>query len=58
MVKNPPIMQEVQVQFLVWENPMEKEMATHSCILVWEIPWAEDPYGSMGSQGVRHDLAT
>ena len=58
MVKNPPIMQEVQVQFLGWENPMEKEMATHSCILVWEIPWAEDPYGSMGSQGVRHDLAT
>ena len=55
MVKNPPIMQEVQVQFLGWENPMEKEMATHSCILVWEIPWAEDPYGSMGSQGVRHD---
>ena len=58
MVKNPPIMQEVKVQFLGWENPMEKEMATHSCILVWEIPWAEDPYGSMGSQGVRHDLAT
>ena len=57
MVKNLPAMQEVWVQFLGWEDPLEKEMATHSSILVWEIPWTEDPSGlrSMESQRVRHD---
>ena len=49
-VKNPPAMQETQVQSLGWEDPLEKEMATHSSILAWRIPWAEDPSGlqSMG----------
>ena len=50
-------MQEMQVQSLCWEDPLEKEMATHSSILVWEIPWTEEPGGlqSMGLQRVRHD---
>ena len=38
-------MQETQVQFLGWEDPLEKEMATHSSILAWEIPWTEEPAG-------------
>ena len=51
-VKNPPAMQEAQIRFLGWEDPLEKQMATHSSILVWEIPWTEEPGGlkSMGSQ--------
>ena len=42
------------------EDPLEKEMATHSRILTWEIPWTEEPGGlqSMGSQRARHDWAT
>ena len=53
-------MQETQVQSLVWEDPLEKEMATHSSILAWEIPWAEEPGGlqPMGSQSTGHNLAT
>ena len=53
-------MQEIWVQSLSWEDPLEKEMATHSSILAWEIPWTEEPGGlySMWSQRVRHDLAT
>ena len=56
-VKNLPAMQETQetpVQSLVREDPLEKEMATHSCILAWEIPWTEEPGGlqSMGLQKV------
>ena len=53
-------MQEIQVQFLGWEDPLEKEMATHSSILAWKISRTEEPGGlqSMGSQRVRHDLAT
>ena len=39
LVKNPPTMQETQVRFLGGEDPLEKEMATHSSILAWEIPW-------------------
>ena len=39
LVKNPPVMQETQVQSLGWEDPMEKGMATHSSILAWRIPW-------------------
>ena len=48
---------ETQVQFLDWEDPLEKEMATHSSILAWKIPWTEEPGGlqSMGLQRVRHD---
>ena len=51
-VKNPLTMQETQVQSLDWEDSLEKEMATHSSILAWEIPWTEEPGGlqSMRSQ--------
>ena len=48
MVKNPPEVQETQetgVQSLGWGEPLEKEMATHSSILAWEIPWTEGPGG-------------
>ena len=56
MVKNPPAVQETQVQSLAWEDPLEKGMATHSSILAWRFPWTEEPGGlqSMGSQRVRH----
>ena len=57
MVKNLPVMQEMQVQSLGWEDPLEKEMATYSSILAWRIPWTEDPDGlqSIGSQRVGYD---
>ena len=57
MIKNLPLMQETQVQFLGEEDPLEKEMATHSSILAWRIPWTEEPGGlqSMGSQRDVHD---
>ena len=60
MVKNPPAVQEIQVRSLGQEDPLEKEMATHSSILAREIPWTEEPGGlqSMGSQRVGHDWAT
>ena len=60
MVKNPPAMQETWVQSLDWEDPFEKEMATHSSILAWEIPWSEEPgrLQSMGSQKSQIQLAT
>ena len=45
MVKNPPAMQETWVQFLGQEDPLEKEMATHSSILAWEITGTEEPGG-------------
>ena len=53
-------MQETQVQFLGRENPLEKEMATHSSVLAWEIPWTEEPgrLKSTGSQRVGQDLVT
>ena len=53
-------MQETQVRSLGQEDPLEKEMATHSSILAWEIPWTEEPDGlqSMGSQRAGHDLGT
>ena len=44
-VKNPPATQETRVQSLGREDPLEKEMATHSSILAWEIPWTEEPDG-------------
>ena len=44
-VKNPPAMQETWVRFLSQKDPMEKEMATHSSILAWRIPWTEEPGG-------------
>ena len=60
MVRNLPAMQEIQVQSLGWEDPLEKGMATCSSILAWEIPRTEEPGGLqfMGSQRVRHDLMT
>ena len=45
VVKNLPAMQETWVQSLGWEDPLKKEMATHSSILAWEIPWTEEPDG-------------
>ena len=56
MVKSLPAMQETQVQSLGWEDPLEKEMTTHSSSLAWKIPWTEEPGGpqSMGLQRVRH----
>ena len=58
-VKNPPSVQETWVQSLGWEDPLEKETATHSNILAWKLPWTEEPGGmwSMELQGVRHDGA-
>ena len=57
MVKNLHAMQEIQVQSLSQEDPLEEGMATYSSILVWRIPWTEEPgrLQSMGSQKVRHD---
>ena len=57
MVKNPPAMQKTQVQSLGREDPLEKEIVTHSSILAWRIPWTEQPGGlqSMGLQRVGHD---
>ena len=56
MVKNPPEMQESQVQSLDWEDPLEEEMATHCSILAWRIPWTEKPgrLQSIGLQRVGH----
>ena len=53
-------MRETWVQSLSQKDTLEKEMATHSSILAWEIPWTEEPGGlqSMGSESVGHDLGT
>ena len=67
VVKNLPAMQETWVQSLGWEDPLEKEMATHSSILAWRIPWTKElgrgprNLGGVtvqGSQRVRYDLVT
>ena len=60
MEKNLPAMQETRVLSLGQEDPLEKEMATHSSILAWRILWTEEPGSlqSMGSQRVRHDWVT
>ena len=57
LVKNLPEVQETWVRSLGWEDPLEKEMATHSSILARKISWTEEPGGlqSMGLQRVRHD---
>ena len=59
-VNNLPAMQETQVLPLSWEDPLEKEMATHSSVLAWKIPWTEEPgwLQYKGPQRVRHDWAT
>ena len=53
-------MQEMWIQFLGWEDPLEKEMVTYTSIFVWEIPWTGEPgrLQSPGSQRVGHDLVT
>ena len=62
-IKNLPAMPEIQ-EMWVWslghEDPLEKEMATHSSVFAWEIPWTEEPGGlqSKGSQRVKHDWAS
>ena len=60
MVKHLPAMKETWVRSLGWEDPLEKEMATHSSILAWKIPWMEDTgrLQSTGSQRAGHDWAT
>ena len=57
MVKSLPEMRETWVQYMGWEDPLEKEMETHSGILAWKIPWTEKPglLRSTGSQRVGHD---
>ena len=57
VVENLPAMQETQVRSLDQEDPLEKEMTTHSSILAWKIPWTKEPGGlqSMVSQGVGHN---
>ena len=57
MIKCLPAMRETQVQSLSWEDPLEKEMATHSSVLAWRIPETGEPGGlpSMGSHRVGHD---
>ena len=60
VAKNLPAMQEPQeswVPFLGWKDPLEEELATHSIILAWRIPWTEEPGGlqSMGPQRVGHN---
>ena len=60
VVDNSPVKQEIQVQSLGGEDPLEKKMATPSSILSWEIPGTEEPgrLQFMGSQRARHDLVT
>ena len=57
MVKCLPTMRETQVRSLCWEDPLEKEMVTHSGVLAWKIPWTDEcgRLQSMGLQRVRHD---
>ena len=57
MEKNLPVMRKTQARSRDWEDPLEEEMATHSSILAWRVPWIEEPGGlqSMGSQSVRHN---
>ena len=57
LVKNVPAVQETWVRSLVWEDPLEKKMVTHSSIVAWKISWTEEPGGlqSTGSQSAGHD---
>ena len=57
MVNHLPAMRETQVRSLGWEDPLEKEMATHSSTLAWKIPWTEEPgrLQPKGLQRVRHN---
>ena len=64
MVKKTPAVQETRVPPLGQEDPLEKEMTTHSCILAWEIPWAEEPGGptvhglTKRQTRLRHETST
>ena len=60
MLQNPPAMRETWIWSLGWEDSLEKRMANHSSILVWRIPWTEEPgrLQSMGSKRVRHNWVT
>ena len=57
LIKNPPAIWETSVQSLGQEDPLEEEMVTHSSILVWEVPWTEEPGGlqATGSPSVLYD---
>ena len=57
MVKRLPAMRETWVQSLGWEDPLEKEMATHSSILAWKIPWTKEP-GGLQSMGRKESDTT
>ena len=57
MVKNAPAMQEIWVQSLAWEDPLKKEMATHSCRIAWRIPWTEE-LGRLHSPWIESGQAT
>ena len=57
LVKNLPAVQGTRVRFLGWEDPLEKEMATHSSILAWRIPWTEEP-GRLQSTGSQESDTT
>ena len=52
VVRNSPAMQDTSVQSLGWEDPLENEMASHSSILTWEVPWTEKP-GRLQSMGLQ-----
>ena len=56
LVKNLPAMWETWVQSLDWEDPLEKEMATHSSNLAWEIPWTEEPGGLQSMESQELDM--
>ena len=58
MVKRLPAMQETQVRSLGWEDPLEKEMATHSNTLAWKIPWTEEPGGLHSPRGRKESDTT
>ena len=60
MIKNLPAVPETWVWSLGWEDPLQKEMATHSSLRAWRIPWTEEPgrLQSLGSQRIRHDWGT
>ena len=57
MVKNLPAVWETQVQSLGWEDPLEKQLATHSSILAWRIPWTEEPGGVHGVTKSQRQLS-
>ena len=58
MVKNLPAMRETQVRSMNWEDPLEKEMAIHSSILAWKIPWTEEPGGLYNTWGHKESDTT